>query len=35
MGDEALGVYSASWYTVDRDTPDNKRFVQSIQPSTR
>jgi len=31
MGDEALGVYSASWYTVDRDTPDNKRFVQSIQ----
>jgi branched-chain amino acid transport system substrate-binding protein len=31
MGDEALGVYSASWYTVDRDTPDNKRFVQAIQ----
>ncbi len=31
MGDEALGVYSASWYTVDRDTPDNKRFVESIQ----
>jgi branched-chain amino acid transport system substrate-binding protein len=31
MGDEALGVYSASWYTVDRDAPDNKRFVQSIQ----
>lgn len=31
MGDEALGVYSASWYTVDRDTPDNRRFVQAIQ----
>jgi len=31
MGDEALGVYSASWYAVDRDTPDNKRFVQAIQ----
>jgi len=31
MGDEALGVYSASWYTVDRDTPDNKRFVQAIR----
>ena len=31
MGDEALGVYSASWYTVDRDTPDNRRFVESIQ----
>src|SRR5258706_782664 len=31
MGDEALGVYSASWYAVDRDTPDNKRFVSSIQ----
>jgi branched-chain amino acid transport system substrate-binding protein len=31
MGDEALGVYSASWYTVDRDTPDNKRFVEAIR----
>jgi len=31
MGDEALGVYSASWYTVDRDTPDNRRFVQAIR----
>src|SRR5467141_2307498 len=30
MGDEALGVYSASWYAVDLDTPDNKRFVQAI-----
>jgi branched-chain amino acid transport system substrate-binding protein len=31
MGDEALGVYSASWYTVDRNTPDNKRFVEAIR----
>ncbi len=31
MGDEALGVYSASWYAVDLDTPDNKRFVQAIR----
>src|SRR6266478_69381 len=31
MGDEALGVYSASWYAVDRDSADNKRFVASIQ----
>jgi branched-chain amino acid transport system substrate-binding protein len=31
MGDEAIGVYSASWYTVDRDTPDNKRFVEAIR----
>ena len=31
MGDEALGVYTASWYTVDRDAPDNKRFVDAIR----
>src|SRR5256714_1993144 len=31
MGDEAIGVYTASWYTVDRDTADNKRFVESIR----
>ncbi|MFL6566413.1 MAG: ABC transporter substrate-binding protein [Burkholderiales bacterium] len=31
MGDEALGVYTASWYTVDRDAPDNKRFVEAIR----
>src|SRR5207237_2808326 len=31
MGDEAIGVYSASWYTVDRDSADNKRFVESIR----
>ena len=31
MGDEAIGVYTASWYTVDRDAPDNKRFVEAIR----
>ena len=31
MGDEALGVYTASWYSATVDTPDNKRFVQAIQ----
>jgi branched-chain amino acid transport system substrate-binding protein len=31
MGDEALGVYTASWYAVDHDTPDNHRFVESIR----
>jgi branched-chain amino acid transport system substrate-binding protein len=31
MGDEALGVYSASWYSAALDTPDNKKFVQAMQ----
>src|SRR5947207_463920 len=31
MGDEALGVYTASWYAVDHDTPGNHRFVDSIR----
>jgi len=31
MGDEALGVYSASWYAATLDTPDNKRFVAAIE----
>ena len=31
MGDEALGVISASWYSATIDTPDNKRFVNAIQ----
>lgn len=31
MGDEALGVYSASWYAVDLNTPDNKRFVEAVR----
>src|SRR2546421_1155812 len=29
MGDEALGVYSASWYTSTIDSDDNRRFVQA------
>ncbi len=31
MGDEALGVISASWYSASLDTPDNNRFVKAIQ----
>jgi len=30
MGDEALGVVTASWYSATIDTPDNKRFVQAV-----
>src|SRR6516165_2071572 len=30
MGDEALGVYSASWYASTIDSLDNKRFVKGI-----
>ncbi len=30
MGDEALGVYSASWYSAELDSPDNKRFVAAV-----
>jgi branched-chain amino acid transport system substrate-binding protein len=31
MGDEALGVYSASWYSAALDTPDNQHFVKAIR----
>jgi branched-chain amino acid transport system substrate-binding protein len=31
MGDEAIGVYSASWYSAALDTPDNKKFVEAMQ----
>ena len=31
MGDEALGVYSASWYSAAIDTPDNRRFVEAVR----
>src|SRR5712691_4375488 len=31
LGDEAVGVLSASWYAADRDTPSNKRFVADMQ----
>lgn len=30
MGNEALGVYSASWYSAELDTPENKRFVDAV-----
>lgn len=30
MGDEALGVYSASWYSAEIDSPDNKKFVDAV-----
>ena len=30
MEDEALGVYSASWYSAEIDTPENKRFVDAV-----
>jgi branched-chain amino acid transport system substrate-binding protein len=30
MGDEALGVYSASWYSAALETPENRRFVQAV-----
>jgi branched-chain amino acid transport system substrate-binding protein len=31
LGDEAIGVYSAAWYSADIDTPSNKRFVADMQ----
>ena len=31
MGDEALGVYSASWYAATIDSEDNRKFVQAVQ----
>ena len=31
MGDEALGVYSASWYSAALNTPDNQHFVKAIR----
>jgi branched-chain amino acid transport system substrate-binding protein len=31
LGDEAVGVVSAAWYSADRDTPSNKRFVAAMQ----
>lgn len=30
MGDEALGVYSASWYSAEIDSPENRRFVDAM-----
>ena len=31
MGDEAIGVYSASWYSAAIPTPDNQKFVNAIR----
>jgi branched-chain amino acid transport system substrate-binding protein len=31
MGDEALGVISAGWYTAAVDTPDNRKFVAAVR----
>jgi branched-chain amino acid transport system substrate-binding protein len=31
LGDEAVGALSASWYSAERDTPSNKRFVAAMQ----
>lgn len=31
LGDEAVGVLSAAWYSADLDTPSNKRFVAAMQ----
>ena len=31
LGDEAVGVISAAWYSADLDTPTNKRFVEAMQ----
>jgi branched-chain amino acid transport system substrate-binding protein len=30
MGDEALGIVTASWYASTIDSPDNKRFVKAV-----
>ena len=31
LGDEAVGVVSASWYATERDTASNKRFIAAMQ----
>ena len=31
LGDEAVGVLSAAYYSADLDTPSNKRFVADMQ----
>lgn len=31
LGDEAVGVVSAAWYSSEADTPSNKRFVAAMQ----
>ena len=31
LGEEAVGVVSAAWYSAERDTPSNKRFLAAMQ----
>src|ERR687890_2883323 len=31
LGDEAVGVVSAAWYSASHDTPSNKRLVAAMQ----
>ena len=31
LGNEAVGVLSAAWYSADLDTPSNKRLVDAMQ----
>jgi branched-chain amino acid transport system substrate-binding protein len=31
LGEEAVGVLSAAWYSADLDTPSNKRFIAAMQ----
>ena len=31
LGDEAVGVISAAWYSSEANTPSNKRFVEAMQ----
>src|SRR5436305_2296720 len=31
LGDEAIGVVSAAWYSAEHETPSNKRFVADMQ----
>jgi branched-chain amino acid transport system substrate-binding protein len=30
LGDEAVGVYSAHWYSADLDTPSNKKLIETM-----
>lgn len=34
MGDEALGVISAGWYSAAIDTPANKKFVEAVRKAS-
>lgn len=34
MGDEALGIVSAGWYSAALDTPENRKFVKALRDVT-